>query len=253
LSATDGRLFGGLAGPQNASKRGREEEEEERERERKKEVRQKKRAREEEKEEERKERARRKEERARVEEGRARRKEERAREEERGKELVRIFDVRRKEECARRKEEEGGKVECARKEKRSKKLQEIYEERCARKKEVLETTATPHNNDVLCGNGQDGIIKAHPGNENFRKLVDQGMPLYVMARSTHQKKPIVSNIVNQIRNLNPPGRFLHKDANSNLWRDVGDEKARKKIYHALTVRRQLEDDFEKSLKHAKHK
>ena len=110
---------------------------------------------------------------------------------------------------------------------------------------MRETTATPHDNDVLYGNGQDGTIKAHPGNENFRKLVDQGKPLYVTARSTRKKGPIVSKIVNQIRNLNPPGRFLLKDANSNLWRDVGDKKARKKILtvlsgHALAVRRQLE-------------
>ena len=111
------------------------------------------------------------------------------------------------------------------------------------------TTSTPHNNDVLCGRG--GTVNAHPGNEHFRKLVDQKKRLYLTARFKREKRLISSKIVDEIRNLDPPGRFLLKDANSNLWRDIGDEKARDKTSqslreNALAVRRQLEDDFEKS-------
>ena len=86
------------------------------------------------------------------------------------------------------------------------------------------TTSTPHNNDVLCGRG--GTV--HPGNEHFRKLVDQKKRLYLTARFKREKRLISSKIVDEIRNLDPPGRFLLKDANSNLWRDIGDEKARDK-------------------------
>jgi hypothetical protein len=145
----------------------------------------------------------------------------------------------------------GGEEERARKEKRRKERERIYDEECARKKEVRETTSTPHNNDVLCGNGREGTLNAHPGNEHFQKLVDQEKRLYLTARSIHEKRLILSKIVDEIRNLNPPGRFLLKDANSNLWRDIGDERAHNKTSNslrknALAVRRQLEDDFEKS-------
>lgn len=114
------------------------------------------------------------------------------------------------------------------------------------------TTTTPHNNDVLCGRG--GTVNAHPGNEQYRKFVDRKKRLYLTARFKREKRLISSKIVDEIRNLDPPGRFLLKDANSNVWRDIGDEKARDKTSqalreNALTVRRQLEDDFKKSQMH----
>jgi hypothetical protein len=61
-----------------------------------------------------------------------------------------------------------------------KERERIYDEECTRKKEVRETTSTPHNNDVLCGHGREGSINAHPGNEHFRKLVDQKKRLYLV-------------------------------------------------------------------------
>ncbi|KAL3808080.1 hypothetical protein ACHAXA_006842, partial [Cyclostephanos tholiformis] len=115
---------------------------------------------------------------------------------------------------------------------------------------ILElTTTTPHHNDVLCGRG--GTVNAHPGNEQYRKFVDQKKRLYLTARFKREKRLISSKIVDEIRNLDPPGRFLLKDANSDVWRDIGDEKARDKTSqslreNALAVRRQLEDDFEKA-------
>ena len=114
------------------------------------------------------------------------------------------------------------------------------------------TTTTPHNNDVLCGRG--GTVNAHPGNEQYRKFVDRKKRLYLTARFKREKRLISSKIVDEIRKLDPPGRFLLKDANSNVWRDIGDEKARDKTSqalreNALTVRRQLADDFKKSQMH----
>jgi hypothetical protein len=112
------------------------------------------------------------------------------------------------------------------------------------------TTTAPHNNDVLCGRG--GIINSHPGNEQYRKFVDRKKRLYLTARFKREKRLISIQIVYQVRNLNPPGRFLMKDpANPSTWHEIGDEKAREKTSQILremasTVKRQLEEDFRKA-------
>lgn len=112
------------------------------------------------------------------------------------------------------------------------------------------TTTAPHDNDVLCGRG--GTVNAHPGNEQYRKFVDSKKRLYLTARFKREKRLISGQIVDQVRNLDPPGRFLMKDsANPSTWHDIGDEKARDKTSQALretalTVRRQLEEDFRKA-------
>ena len=112
------------------------------------------------------------------------------------------------------------------------------------------TTTAPHGNDVLCGRG--GTVNAHPGNEQYRKFVDSKKRLYLTTRFKREKRLISSQIVDQVRNLIPPGRFLMKDpANPTIWHDIGDEKARDKTSQALretalTVRRQLEEDFRKA-------
>ena len=41
-------------------------------------------------------------------------------------------------------------------------------------------TATPHENDVLCGRG--GTINAHPGNEQYRHFVDRKKRVYLTVR-----------------------------------------------------------------------
>jgi hypothetical protein len=47
------------------------------------------------------------------------------------------------------------------------------------------------------------------------------------------KSDIASMILDEIRNLDPPGRFLDKDEDLNLWFDIGDKKARYKICQSL--------------------
>lgn len=42
------------------------------------------------------------------------------------------------------------------------------------------STPKPHSNDVLCGRG--GTINAHPGNEQYRRLVDRKKRVYLTAR-----------------------------------------------------------------------
>lgn len=100
---------------------------------------------------------------------------------------------------------------------------------------------TPHDHDVLCGRG--GGTNNHIGNENFRVLVTRKKREYL--NSSKREKPLVSkSIVDEIRGMNPPGRFLQKNESTNLWYDIGDQKAREKTSQALRegapeIRREL--------------
>ena len=77
------------------------------------------------------------------------------------------------------------------------------------------------------------LTNHHPGNILFRNLVKAKQPAYV--RATKREKSGVSvDIVNIIRRLTPPGRFLKRDTeNPEKWVDIGDQKAREKTSQAL--------------------
>ena len=96
-------------------------------------------------------------------------------------------------------------------------------------------TSFPNKNDVLCGPGGNpgGIINSHPGNEQYRSMVDSKKRVYVTARYKREKRLIATSIVEQIRSMDPPGRFLQKDMNSKTWVDIGVEKSREKTIKAL--------------------
>lgn len=71
--------------------------------------------------------------------------------------------------------------------------------------------------------------------------------LYVTS-TKKQKMKISRSIVEAIRDLDPPGRFLDKDSRTGLWKDIGDRKAVEKTSQALRdgaaeVRRQLSQDL----------
>lgn len=90
----------------------------------------------------------------------------------------------------------------------------------------------PNKNDVLSGRG--GRINNHEGNVYFRKLVASVKVKYLSKQTKKMDKAwIAADIVNQIRKLDPPGRFLKEDPNSSLWLEVGDERARRKTGQAL--------------------
>ena len=56
-----------------------------------------------------------------------------------------------------------------------------------------------------------------------------------MAKSTKklEKAHIAAGVVQQIRNMEPSGRFLKEDGDSGMWYDIGDAKAIKKVGQAL--------------------
>ena len=128
-------------------------------------------------------------------------------------------------------------------------------------------------NDVLSGRG--GRINAHPGNIQYRKLVERHKPIYLNPHTKKSEKQVIAaNIVKEIRSMNPPGRFLkeivsvlkteegksNKDDKSNTtstntnnsgrqWVDIGDDRAAQKTGQALRecgpeIRQQLYDKAE---------
>jgi hypothetical protein len=109
---------------------------------------------------------------------------------------------------------------------------------------------TPNPNDVLCGRG--GNINSHRGNEQFRAFVEKRKRVYLTARFKREKRLIASSIVNEIRAMDPPGRFLARMGslkdNNGYWYDIGNEKARDKTSQALrenapSIRAEIETEI----------
>jgi hypothetical protein len=94
----------------------------------------------------------------------------------------------------------------------------------------LKDIAVPHDHDVLSGRGN--FVNYHAGNEFFRALVRKHKVAYV-ACPKPQKGKFSRMILNEIRCLNPPGRFLKQDSVSKMWYDIGEKKALDKTRQAL--------------------
>jgi len=88
----------------------------------------------------------------------------------------------------------------------------------------------PHDHDVLSGRGN--FVNYHPGNEHFRNLVKSHKISYV-ACPKPQKGKFSRLIVDEIRSMDPPGRFLKQDDKTKMWYDIGDKKALDKTRQAL--------------------
>jgi hypothetical protein len=85
------------------------------------------------------------------------------------------------------------------------------------------------DSDVLCGRG--GLTNNAKGNVFFRRMVRIKQESYLLA-SKRQKAGVAREIVEMVRALDPPGRFLKKDTNG-VWVEIGDRKAREKTSQAL--------------------
>ena len=88
----------------------------------------------------------------------------------------------------------------------------------------------PHQHDVLGGRGNSSNM--HPGNIMFRDLVMQDHAKYSLA-SNAEKKNIASQIIDTIKNKNPPGRFLTQDKETGAWICMSSEKASQKVCQRL--------------------
>jgi len=83
---------------------------------------------------------------------------------------------------------------------------------------VPATTVYPSQNDVLCSNYSSSV--EHPGNVRFRQLVRHFCGSYYSATSSDKMK-IVDRVIAEVRNSNPPGRFIEIDKNTGCWSDLG--------------------------------
>jgi len=90
----------------------------------------------------------------------------------------------------------------------------------------------PNENDVLCGRG--GRINSHAGNVQFRDIIHSKKKEYLAPSTKKLKKAhIAAGIVNNIRTMDPPGRFLKEDRGTGMWFDIGDADAIKKTGQAI--------------------
>eukprot|EP00584_Thalassiosira_punctigera_P005426 CAMPEP_0172544260 /NCGR_PEP_ID=MMETSP1067-20121228/14452_1 /TAXON_ID=265564 ORGANISM="Thalassiosira punctigera, Strain Tpunct2005C2" /NCGR_SAMPLE_ID=MMETSP1067 /ASSEMBLY_ACC=CAM_ASM_000444 /LENGTH=1062 /DNA_ID=CAMNT_0013330789 /DNA_START=95 /DNA_END=3283 /DNA_ORIENTATION=+ len=108
--------------------------------------------------------------------------------------------------------------------------------------QALAGIITVNDGDIICG--RSGLAMKHPGNINYRKLVNLSKEVYATCHRT-EKVGISKSIVARIRENN--GRFVEredgrtsssldeKDENGNpiMWRAISDQKAIEKTSQAL--------------------
>ena len=88
---------------------------------------------------------------------------------------------------------------------------------------ILQDIDQPHSHDILLCEG-DGAT-SHVGNAHWRVLVEANLKIYASLGSADYKRLLVHSIIMAIRGQSPPGRFLKKNANTDLWYDVGNLEA----------------------------
>jgi len=94
------------------------------------------------------------------------------------------------------------------------------------------TISDPNQNDVLCG--RSNRFNNHSGNVHFRQVIEnERKRCNAKSRKKAEKANIAILIVQQIRSMNPSGRFLKEDPKHGLWFDIGDAKAIKKVTQEL--------------------
>lgn len=98
------------------------------------------------------------------------------------------------------------------------------------------------SNDVLSGRGKR--FNNHVGNVQFRKIVNQHKNKYYdKSNKKIEKAFIAARVVATVRCLNPPGRFLKRVKNMDLWEEIGDIEARRKASQAF--RKKQSSDIER--------
>ena len=92
------------------------------------------------------------------------------------------------------------------------------------------SAVSPNENDVVSGKGS-GANK-HKGNLNFRQLIKDNKSYY-LSLSKNLKMGVAKRIFEQIAGLDPPGRFLQKNPETDAWFAIKDHRAHEKISQAL--------------------
>ena len=74
-------------------------------------------------------------------------------------------------------------------------------------------------------------MNRHTGNKRYRALVESMKTAYLSPTTRKlEKAHIAASVVNSIRQLDPPGRFLKEDPKcSGIWYEIGDKAAIRKV------------------------
>lgn len=104
-----------------------------------------------------------------------------------------------------------------------------FEESTPRPRKLINIDQSELNeNDVLCGRG--GGTNTYIGNRRYRAIVQSYQPQYLKLK--RKEKPLMAcEVVKVIRSKG--GRFLKRDSVTQLWNDIGNEKAEAKTGQAL--------------------
>jgi hypothetical protein len=71
------------------------------------------------------------------------------------------------------------------------------------------------------------------GNKRFRDFIDKFAPHYVNATTKLEKSQVIAAVISKVRSDTPAGEFVKKDFYSGRWYDIGNERARDKVGHAI--------------------
>jgi len=82
---------------------------------------------------------------------------------------------------------------------------------------IVECPEGVHPHDVLSGRG--AFVAGHAGNKRLRDLAAQRKQAFEQATYA-EKRTLADDIVTEIFNLDPPGRFLTKNPETGTWTDV---------------------------------
>lgn len=95
-----------------------------------------------------------------------------------------------------------------------------------REKQLLPKDFCPSESDVVCGRGK--AYREWPGNESFRKLIEDRLEDYSSAKGRYEKGIIIREIVDQVRAQSSQGGGFVKQDPTGRWYEVGDFLAREK-------------------------
>ena len=83
----------------------------------------------------------------------------------------------------------------------------------------------PLANDVLWGRGGHYSMSFELiGTKRFRRLVSENKGHYMMSNSQKERREIVINIINAIKNSSPYGRFLRFNKKLMQWEEIDNNK-----------------------------
>lgn len=102
-------------------------------------------------------------------------------------------------------------------------------------RQPLLTSEFPTSNDILCARGRQEYC--HEGNTKFQKIVEKYKGVYQRKTTSNtEKSKICTSIIEELRKLDPPSRFLEMNQHNFLWEDIGNVRMARKVKTELRKR-----------------